>query len=116
MKRHSSFSISEEPKTGFHNVRRRQMKLLGHILRRPVDHPDRLCLFEPDNHLTNRKPPDAVRRVGRPRTVWADTILPIIQKHLQLNRDQIYNLAQNREEWYRETERLCRLLSQELQA
>ena len=97
-------------------VRRRQMKLLGHILRRPPDHPDRLCLFEPDNHLTNRKPPDAVRRVGRPRTVWADTILPIIQKHLQLNRDQIYNLAQNREEWYRETERLCRLLSQELQA
>jgi len=92
------------------------MKLPGHILRRPPDHPDRLCLFDPDNHLTNRIPPDAVRRVGRPRTVWADTILPIIQKHLQLNRDQIYNLAQNREEWYRETERLCRLLSQELQA
>ena len=57
-----------------------------------------------------------LRRAGQPRTVWADTILPIIQKHLQLTRDQIYDLAQNREEWFRETERLCRLLSQELQA
>ena len=32
-------------------VRRNQMKLLGHILRRPYHHPDRLCIFEPNNDL-----------------------------------------------------------------
>ena len=84
-------------------VRRRQMRLLGHILRRPVDHADRLCLFESDNQLQIPKPPDAVRRVGRPRTVWANTILPTIERLLQRPRDQIHDLAQNRQEWYRET-------------
>ena len=96
-------------------VRRNQLKLLGHILRRPVDHPDRLGIFQPDNHLIPRRPPDTKRRVGRPRTEWAATILPQIERLLLLTRDQIYTLAQNRQEWYRETERLCRLLRGELQ-
>ena len=96
-------------------VRRNQLKLLGHILRRPVDHPDRLVIFQPDNHLIPRRPPDTKRRAGRPRTEWAATILPHIERLLLLTRDQIYMLAQNRQEWYRETERLCRLLRGELQ-
>ena len=51
-------------------VRRQQMKLLGHILRRPYLHPNRLSIFEPNTNLENRKiepgyppgwtPPDCV--------------------------------------------------------
>ena len=53
--------------------------------------------------------------MGRPRTEWAATILPQIERLLRLNRAQFYSLAQNRQEWYLETERRCRLLRGELQ-
>ena len=97
-------------------VRRNQMKLLGHILRRPYDHPDRLCIFQPNDALEPRTTPDAVRRVGRPRTVWTETIVPTIERLLNRPRTQIHHLAQNRQHWYEETERLCSLLRRELQA
>ena len=91
------------------------MKLLGHILRRPYDHPDRLSIFQPNDALEPRTTPDAVRRVGRPRTVWTETIVPTIERLLNRPRTQIHHLAQNRQHWYEETERLCSLLRRELQ-
>ena len=57
-------------------VRRNQMKLLGHILRRPYDHPERLCIFEPNDDLEPRTAPDAVRRSGPPRTVGPRPLSP----------------------------------------
>ena len=96
-------------------VRRNQMKLLRHILRRPYDHPDRLCIFEPTDDLDPRKAPDTARRLGRPRTVWTETIIPTIERLLNRTRNQIHHLAQNRQKWYEETEHLCSLLRRELQ-
>ena len=90
------------------------MKHLGHILRRPHNHPDRLSIFEPNDDLIPRKPPDSRRREGRPRTAWTETILPTVERLLNLNRSQINTLAQNRRTWYGETERLCTLLREEL--
>ena len=95
-------------------VRRNQMKLLGHILRRPYNHPDRLCIFEPTDNLEPRTAPETNRRRGRPRTAWTETIVPTIERLLNRTRNQIYQLAQNRQNWYEETERLCRLLRREL--
>ena len=95
-------------------VRRNQMKLLGHILRRPYNHPDRLCIFEPNDDMEPRKAPDTVRRRGRPRTAWTETIVPTIERLLNRTRNQIHQLAQNRQNWYEETERLCRRLRREL--
>ena len=57
-------------------VRRKQMKLFGHILRRPYDHPERLCIFEPNDDLEPRTAPDAVRRSGPPRTVGPRPLSP----------------------------------------
>ena len=79
------------------------MKLLGHILRRPYDHPDRLCIFEPNDDLEPRTGPDAVRRVGRPRTLWTETIIPTIERLLNRPRTQIHHLAKKRQHWYEET-------------
>ena len=55
------------------------------------------------------------RRRGRLRTVWTETIIPTIERLLNRPRNQIHRLAQNRLNWYEETERLCRLLRTELQ-
>ena len=91
------------------------MKLLGHILRTPYDHPDRLCIFGPNDELEPRTAPDIVRCTGRLRTVWTETIVPTIEGLLNRTRAQIHHLAQNRQNWYEETERLCNLLRRELQ-
>ena len=93
-----------------------QILVLVNILRRPYDHPDRLCIFQPNDALEPRTTPDAVRRVGRPRTVWTETIVPTIERLLNRPRTQIHHLAQNRQHWYEETERLCSLLRRALQA
>ena len=61
------------------------------------------------------KPLNTVRRRGRPRTAWTETIVPTIERLLNRTRNQIHQLAQNRQNWYEETERLCRLLRRELQ-
>ena len=61
-------------------VRRIQMRLLGHILRRPYDHPDRHSICEPNDELEPRTAPDAVRRSGRPRTVWTETLVRTIER------------------------------------
>ena len=92
-------------------VRKKQYALLGHILRLPFDHPDRLVLFEPgtlDNRIPDLPMPDAQcrqRRRGRPRAQWADILLAPLRAH---NTDtQILTLARDRSNWYSTTLRLC---------
>ena len=77
-------------------IRRKQLKLLGHVLRKDLHDPDRLSCFQPDQLLQPRFPPGCRRRVGRPRLIWAETILPECQRIWNLSRKQICTLAQNR--------------------
>ena len=51
-------------------IRRKQLALLGHLLRRDQDHPDRLVCFEPNTDLQPRMPAGTRRRRGRPRLTW----------------------------------------------
>ena len=55
-------------------VHRNQMKLLGHILPRQHNHPDRLSTFEPNDDSIPRKPSEPTQRRGRPWTVWIEEI------------------------------------------
>ena len=77
-------------------IRRRQLKLLGHDLRKDASDADRLCCFQPNTPLQPCVPPGCRRRVGRPRLVWAETILPVCERSWNLSRIQILQLAQNR--------------------
>ena len=78
---------------------KKQLNLFGHILRREPTHPDRLVLFQPTNALQPREPVDPRRPVGRPRLTWIDTILPGLERILQLTKPEIFDLAQNRRAW-----------------
>ena len=91
-------------------IRRRQLKLLGHVLRKDASDADRLCCFQPNTPLQPCVPPGCRRRVGRPRLVWAETILPVCERFWNLSRIQILQLAQNRTGWHSATERLCKQL------
>ena len=91
-------------------IRRKQLKLLGHVLRKDLHDPDRLSCFQPDQLLQPRFPHGCRRRVGRPRLIWAETILPECQRIWNLSRIQICTLAQNRREWFLASERLCKQL------
>jgi len=93
-------------------IRKKQYALLGHILRLPEEHPDRLVLFEPGSALETRIPalalPQAMckkRRRGRPRTLWVDALLNPLRA--QYTSRQIMILANNRSDWFNATVRLC---------
>ena len=85
-------------------ARPNQLKPLCHSMWRPYTYPDRLCIFEPTDDLRPRKPPDAVRRLGRPRIVWIVTVVLTIKRLLNLTRAQIHKLAQNHQNWFDEIE------------
>ncbi len=95
-----------------YHIRKKQYALLGHIIRLPEEHPDRLVLFEPGTCLESRVPKLPLtreqckkQRVGRPRRLWADVLLDPL---FRLNtRAQVVALARNRTEWYNTTLRLC---------
>ena len=84
-------------------------------------HFERSSCFRPffRNDFPGEAPPTRGRSVFQKILLlllqMAATILQHIERLLLQTRDQIYTLAQNRQEWYRETERLCRLLRGELQ-
>ena len=65
-------------------IRRKQLSLLGHILRRESSHPDSLVCFEAKTALEPRLPAGTHRRRGRPRLTLADTILPLFHRYLQV--------------------------------
>lgn len=58
---------------------RKQLALLGHILHREQDHPDRLACLESNVDLLPRMTADTRRRRGRPRLTCATSILPSYQ-------------------------------------
>ena len=91
-------------------IRRKQLALLGHLLRRDPDHPDRLVCFEPNTDLQPRMPAGTRRRRGRPRLTWVASILPCFRDFLGINNATIQTLAQNRSRWFLSSERLCRSL------
>ena len=91
-------------------IRRKQLALLGHILRREQEHPDRLVCFQPHTDLQPRAPPGTHRRRGRPRLTWAASILPFIREKIGLDNASIQTQASNRTNWFLLTERLCRSL------
>ena len=88
-------------------IAKKKLSLLGHILRRDPTHPNRLLLFEPgDVNLRHRGLLDGVNRRGRPRTLWAETKMPKIERILNMTKPEILALAQSRENRFRETDRL----------
>ena len=89
-----------------HHIRRKQLALLGHILRRPFDDPDRLSCFEPNTHLDPRRPPDCHRRVGAPRKTWFKTLEPLFSNN-GIPKNTLHDLAQDRNGWFSLSERLC---------
>ena len=84
----------------------KQCNHLGHILRRPEEHPDRHILFRNDDQET-RKPAGTARRVGMPRAKWFDQLYKLVFLPDEIAKSDLWHLAQNRPEWYQLTMRLC---------
>ena len=74
-------------------IRRKQLSLLGDILRRDEHHPDRLVCFESGTHFFPRTPPGTKRRRGRPGILWAETVPPLMREHFRMNIAATRNLA-----------------------
>ena len=91
-------------------IRQRQFIRLGKLLRKPEDHPDRLACFEPGTDLKPRLPNGTHRRRGRPRTVWAETLLPLCEERWNATRAEILRLATNKRDWQQRIESLSRSL------
>ena len=92
---------------------RSQLRWLGHILRKPPDHPLRLVLFQPHTDLEPRRPPtnDRVTKAvrGRPNLDWGQELLRKIHRYSGKTRREIYELAQDRRLFHQFIERLCSL-------
>ena len=88
-------------------IRKRQFIVLGKLFRKTEGHLDRLACFEPGSDLRPRVPRGTHRRRGRPRTVWAETLLPICEQHWHQTRDQIQQLARNKRGWQEKIQSLC---------
>ena len=89
-------------------IKRKQFALLGHILRKPPRHPDRLLIFEPGTDLRPRGLEH--RRVGRPRKRWTEDLLQAAVDYTARSHASLLNLAQDRTSWYCLTECLCALV------
>ena len=87
-------------------VRRKQLALLGHVLRRPFHDPDRLACFEPDASCTPRRPENCHVRVGAPRKTWFKSLLPLFTQN-GIPQATLHSRAQDRSGWYELSERLC---------
>ena len=92
---------------------RSQLRWLGHILRKPHDHPLRLVLFQPNTDLEPRRPPtnDRVTKAvrGRPNLDWGQELLRKIHRYCGKTRREVYDLAQDRRLFHQFIERLCSL-------
>ena len=87
-------------------VRRKQLALLGHILRRPFHDPDRLACFEPDTSLKPRQPQNCHSRIGAPRKTWFKSLLPLFTTN-GIAQDTLHHRAQDHSGWYSLSESLC---------
>ena len=89
------------------------LRWLGHILRKPPDHPLRLVLFQPHTDLEPRRPPtnDRVTKAvrGRPNLDWGQEHFKKINRYSGKTRREVYDLAQDRRLFHQFIERLCSL-------
>ena len=91
-----------------------QCHWLGHILRRPEDHPLRLVVFEPGPQLLPRLTgTEFRRRRGRPRGDWAQTLIASLCKYTQRTRAQLLTLAQDKQKFQLCVLRICRKVEME---
>ena len=91
-----------------------QCHWLGHILRRPEDHPLRLVVFEPGTPLLPRLTgTEFRRRRGRPRGDWAQTLIASLCKYTRRTRAQLLTLAQDKQKFHLCVLRICRKVETE---
>ena len=87
------------------DINLKQCSKLGHILRRDDDHPDFHIQFQ-NRDLDERRPDGCGRRVGRARTTWFQSILPLFTRHGHFAHE-LSDLAQDRDEWYKVSLYIC---------
>ena len=92
------------------SVRFRQLIYLGKLLRKDAHHPDRLACFQPRTDLRPRQPAGIRHKVGRPRKLLAEMILPLCETHWNKMRAEILQLAQDERAWHARIEDLSRRL------
>ena len=91
-----------------------QCHWLGHILRRPADHPLRLVVFEPGPQLLPRlSGTEYRRRRGRPRGDWAQTLIASLCNYTGRNRAQLLTLIQDKQKFHRCVARYCKKVDKE---
>ena len=89
-------------------ILRAQLRWLGHILRRPEDHPLRLICFEPNTDLRPRLTGTQwKRRRGRPRDDWAQVLINILCKFTQKDRAELIEFVKDKRIFHQCVERLC---------
>jgi len=90
------------------DILKAQLRWLGHILRRPPEHPLRLVLFEPGPNLRPRLSGTTYKKkVGRPREDWAQSLLGRLCTFTSKTRAEILTLVQDKRIYHRYVERLC---------
>jgi len=88
-------------------LRQKQYMLLGHIMRLPEQHPDWRVCFRPGTQCEPCMPHQFRRRTGRPRARWAEILFEEIFKlYPQCSRQEIVQMAKNRNRWRAATSRL----------
>ena len=87
---------------------RRQLRWLGHILRREPTDPLRLVIFEPGTLLLPRLTGTGRKRVvGRPRIDWAQTLIEIFCDFVRCSRDDLLSRVIDKPSYHFTVERLC---------
>ena len=87
----------------------RQLALLGHVLRKDQNDPDRLVCFEPRHNLAPRHPTGVKRKHGVQKGAydWGQRLLQSFHTHLRLGKADLRALAQDRGAWGFACGRLC---------
>ena len=76
-------------------VARRQLRWVGHMLRRDVSEPiNKYALYEPPDHLGSKK-------CGRQPLSFVSQVAKLISNNFQLSANEISKAAQDRKEWRR---------------
>ena len=90
-------------------VFRRQLALLGHIIRLPIRDPMRLVCFQPRTLLEPREPAGYKRKVGHKKYqgLWAQDLILFAHKALRVGRRELFETAASRASWHALSERLC---------
>ena len=84
------------------DILKAQLRWLGHILRRPPEHPLRLVLFEPGPNLRPRLSGTTYKKkVGRPREDWAQSLLGRLCTFTSKTRAEILTLVQDKRIYHR---------------